>query len=124
LTRDRSAIAEPTVSENGSMSGRTAPAPSATLDARPLTALCLGWFIVIVDATIVNVALPSMAGDLRASVSGLEWVLDGYTVTFAGLLLAGGSAADRWGARRVFDAGLAVFAPPRSDVRCRPVSPH
>ncbi len=93
------------------MSIQHAPAPSTTtLDVRPLTALCLGWFIVIVDATIVNVALPSMAGDLRASVSGLQWVLDGYTVTFAGLLLAGGSAADRWGARRVFDTGLAVFA--------------
>ncbi len=87
-----------------------APARSTTRDVRPLTALCLGWFIVIVDATIVNVALPSMAGDLRASVSGLQWVLDGYTVTFAGLLLAGGSAADRWGARRVFDVGLALFA--------------
>ncbi len=92
------------------MSVQHAPAASTTLDVRPLTALCLGWFIVIVDATIVNVALPSMAGDLRASVSALQWVLDGYTVTFAGLLLTGGSAADRWGSRRVFDVGLTVFA--------------
>ena len=93
------------------MSVQHAPARSTTApERRPLTALCLGWFIVIVDATIVNVALPSMAGDLRASVSGLQWVLDGYTVTFASLLLAGGSAADRWGARRVFEIGLAVFA--------------
>jgi DHA2 family methylenomycin A resistance protein-like MFS transporter len=74
-----------------------------------LTSLCLGWFVVIVDATIVNVALPEMGRHLHASVSDLQWVLDGYTVVFAGLLLSGGWLSDRFGARRVFAWGLAVF---------------
>jgi hypothetical protein len=50
-----------------------APATRTTFDYRPLAALCVGWFIVIVDATIVNVALPSLGQQLRASVSDLQW---------------------------------------------------
>ncbi|WP_433060454.1 MFS transporter [Dactylosporangium sp. CS-033363] len=80
-----------------------------TYDRRPLAALCLGWFMVIVDMMIVNVALPSLGRDLHASVSGLQWVVDGYTVAFAGLLLTGGWLGDRLGSRRVFLLGLAVF---------------
>ncbi len=75
----------------------------------PLVATCLGYFMVILDATIVNVALPAIGRDLGGGVSALQWVLDAYTVVFAGLLLSGGSLGDRLGARRVFDAGLALF---------------
>src|SRR5882757_6981307 len=78
-------------------------------DRRPLAAVCLGWFMVIVDIMIVNVALPSLGHDLNAPVSGLQWVVDGYTVAFAGLLLTGGWLGDRLGSRRVFIAGLALF---------------
>jgi DHA2 family methylenomycin A resistance protein-like MFS transporter len=86
-------------------------APTRTgFDHRPLAALCVGWFIVIVDATIVQVALPSLGRQLHASVSDLQWVLDGYTVTFAGLLLSGGWLADRLGARRVYGYGLVGFS--------------
>jgi DHA2 family methylenomycin A resistance protein-like MFS transporter len=74
-----------------------------------LAALCLGWFVVIVDATIVNVALPTLARALPASITDLQWVVDGYTVTFAGLLLTGGVLADRFGARRVYSGGLVLF---------------
>jgi MFS transporter, DHA2 family, methylenomycin A resistance protein len=65
--------------------------------------------MVIVDATIVNVALPSIGRELGGGVSGLQWVVDAYTVVFAGLLLSAGSLGDRLGARRVFDAGLVLF---------------
>ncbi|MFE3687147.1 MFS transporter [Streptomyces sp. NPDC059095] len=76
----------------------------------PLTAVCLGAFILLVDVTIVNVALPSMADDLDASFSSLQWVIDGYALALAALLLASGSLADRFGHRRFYIYGLAVFA--------------
>ena len=75
----------------------------------PLLAICLGYFMVILDATIVNVALPALGSELGGGVSGLQWVVDAYTVVFAGLLLPAGSLGDRPGARRVFTVGLAVF---------------
>jgi DHA2 family methylenomycin A resistance protein-like MFS transporter len=65
--------------------------------------------MVILDATIVNVALPSIGKDLGGGVSSLQWVLDAYTIVFAGLLLPAGSLGDRLGARRVFDGGLLLF---------------
>src|SRR5580658_10712734 len=67
-------------------------------------------FIVGIDVTIVNVALPSIQHSLRASVSGLQWTLDAYTLVIACLLMLSGSMGDRFGRRRVFQAGLAVFA--------------
>jgi DHA2 family methylenomycin A resistance protein-like MFS transporter len=78
-------------------------------DRWTLAALCLGWFMVIVDATIVNVALPTLAHALPASITDLQWVVDGYTVTFAGLLLSGGVLADRFGARQIYVGGLVLF---------------
>jgi DHA2 family methylenomycin A resistance protein-like MFS transporter len=74
-----------------------------------LFALCLGYFVVIMDATIVTTALPVIGKDLNAGITGLQWVVDGYTLVFASLLLTAGSAGDRLGARRVFMAGLALF---------------
>lgn len=76
----------------------------------PLTAVCLGAFILLVDVTIVNVALPSMAEDLDASFTSLQWVIDGYALALAALLLASGSLADRFGHRRLYVYGLALFA--------------
>jgi DHA2 family methylenomycin A resistance protein-like MFS transporter len=77
--------------------------------AWPLTALCLGFFMITMDATVVTTALPSIGGDLSASASGLQWVLDGYTLIFACLLLSAGSLGDRLGARRIFLRGLGLF---------------
>ncbi len=74
-----------------------------------LVAVSLGYLMVILDTTIVNVALPTLRADLGASVSGLQWVIDGYLLTFAALLLSGGALADRLGARKVFQAGLGLF---------------
>ena len=74
-----------------------------------LVVICLGYFMVIVDTTVVNVALPAIGRELHGGVSGLQWVVDAYTLAFAGLLLTGGALAERLGGRRVFGAGLVVF---------------
>jgi DHA2 family methylenomycin A resistance protein-like MFS transporter len=72
-------------------------------------AICAGYFMVILDTTAVNTALPSLRADLGASVADLQWVVDGYTLAFAALLLSGGALGDRLGARRVFATGLVGF---------------
>ncbi len=69
----------------------------------------MSLFIVSIDVTIINVALPSLAVDLHAPISGLQWTIDAYTLVLASLLILGGSAADRLGRRRVFQTGLVVF---------------
>ncbi|MFI6403722.1 MFS transporter [Streptomyces sp. NPDC050548] len=76
----------------------------------PLTAVCLGTFMLLLDVTIVVVALPDMARSLHASLSDLQWVVDGYALALAALLLGFGAAADILGRRRVHVAGLVVFA--------------
>ena len=74
-----------------------------------LAVLCLSVLLVVVDNTIVNVALPTISRDLHASTSALQWVVDGYTLTFAGLLLLGGNLGDRLGRRRFLQVGLLLF---------------
>src|SRR5213075_3510565 len=71
---------------------------------------CLAQFMVILDVSIVNVALPSIRRDLGFSAVELQWVVNAYTLTFAGFLLLGGRAADLLGRRRVFVFGLVLFA--------------
>jgi EmrB/QacA subfamily drug resistance transporter len=77
---------------------------------RILAICCLSLFIVGLDATVVNVALPSIGHDLHASVSELQWTIDAYTVVMASLLMFSGSMADRLGRKRVFVVGLTVFS--------------
>jgi EmrB/QacA subfamily drug resistance transporter len=74
-----------------------------------LLILCTGFLLIVVDMTIVNVALPSIGRDLRFSPSGLAWVINGYLVAFAGLLLLAGRLADLFGGKRVFIAGVGLF---------------
>jgi len=74
-----------------------------------LIALCLGFFMVIIDVTIVNVALPTMAQNLNVGISALQWVVAGYALTFACLLLSAGNIGDRLGAKTAFLWGLALF---------------
>jgi len=76
----------------------------------PLTAVCLGTFMLLLDVTIGVVALPDMARALHASLSDLQWVIDGYALTLAALLLGVGAAADILGRRRVHVAGVVLFA--------------
>src|SRR5580698_3691463 len=75
-----------------------------------LATCCLSLFLVSMDVTIVNVALPAIRRDLHASVAGLQWSIDGYTVVVASFLLLSGSMADRFGRRKIFQLGLAVFS--------------
>src|ERR1700735_2369489 len=74
-----------------------------------LAICCMSLLVVGMDVTIVNVALPAIQHDLRATVSGLQWILDAYTLVVASLLMLAGSVSDRVGRRRVFQVGLFVF---------------
>lgn len=74
-----------------------------------LAVVCAAALIVNVDNTILNVALPTLVRDLHATSSELQWIVDSYAMVFAGLLLAGGSVADRFGRKRFFLIGLAIF---------------
>jgi MFS family permease len=73
-----------------------------------LTAVGLGAFMLLIDVTIVNVALPDMTADLGASFADLQWVVDIYALTLAALLLGIGALGDRLGHRRVYIAGLVI----------------
>src|SRR5689334_1458331 len=74
-----------------------------------LAAVCTGVFILLLDITIVNVALPDIQGELGATLSDLQWVIDAYALSLAALLLTAGSLADLFGRRRVFVIGTALF---------------
>src|SRR5437588_11258659 len=95
-------------------STRTAGRPDGSpLSARHgllvLLLLCGAQFLAVLDATIVNVALPSVQRALHFTPQNLQWVASGYALTFAGFLLIGGRAADRLGRRRVFMPGVLLF---------------
>jgi len=76
----------------------------------PLVAICLGTFMLLVDVSIVNVALPQMAADLHSSFTSLQWVVDMYALVLAALLMVVGTLGDRLGHRRLYLIGLVVFA--------------
>src|SRR5436309_256822 len=90
--------------------GRVASGADRRDDWATLLLVCLGQFMVILDVSIVNVALPSIRNDLHFSQIDLQWVVNAYTLTFAGFLLLGGRATDLLGRRRVFIGGLLLFA--------------
>ncbi|MBN1529680.1 MAG: MFS transporter [Thermoleophilaceae bacterium] len=75
-----------------------------------LAAMCFALFMIMLDNTVVNVALPSIQDDLDASLSGIEWTVNAYTLTFAVLLVTGGRLGDIFGRRRMFLFGVVVFA--------------
>src|SRR5258707_9073641 len=89
---------------------------SSTIEKRPdrrwsaLALIVTAQFMVILDVAIVNVALPSIKSDLNFSQTNLQWVISAYAIMFGGALLLGGRLADLLGRRRLFIAGLAVFA--------------
>jgi MFS transporter, DHA2 family, methylenomycin A resistance protein len=93
--------------------GTTSPGGRAatTGGGRPfaLLGISLGYFMVLLDMTVLSVAEPDLAASLRVSVAGLQWATTGYTVVFGSLLLSAGAVADRYGAHRTFRAGVTVF---------------
>ncbi|MGT2425581.1 MFS transporter [Amnibacterium kyonggiense] len=96
-----------------SASTATAAAPGAHPSLRaaavPLAALCLAFFVEMIDNTLLGIALPTIGRSLHSGTTGLQWVTGAYSLTFGGLLLTAGSAADRFGRRRVLLIGLAAF---------------
>jgi EmrB/QacA subfamily drug resistance transporter len=74
-----------------------------------LAAVSFGLFMIMLDNTVVNVALPSMQSDLKLGISELEWVVTGYALTFGAFMLSGGKLADRYGRRLIFVVGLVIF---------------
>jgi DHA2 family methylenomycin A resistance protein-like MFS transporter len=95
------AASRPPAEDSGTLSRGSANAA--------LAASVLGFFVITLDALVVNVALPDIHKDLGGGITGLQWVVDGYTLLFAALLLSAGSLGDRIGAHRAFGLGMAVF---------------
>src|SRR5437016_7473907 len=89
----------------------TADAGTGSRDRRwfALIVVCLGSLMIVLDTTIVNVALPSIRADLGFSQTSLVWVVNAYMLTFGGFLLLGGRLGDLFGQRRIFLAGIVVF---------------
>ncbi|MEV8586056.1 MFS transporter [Streptomyces sp. NPDC051180] len=98
LTRDAVATPSPV---------RLPPRPGAP--GTVLAAAMLGFALITLDTSVVNVALPAIGADLRTGMSGLQWVVDAYTLAFAALLLSSGALADRVGASRAYGAGVVLF---------------
>src|ERR1700733_11236950 len=99
------------------MSATTTAGPVITDSSRPgvnpwlvLVIACMAQFMVVLDATVVNIALPSVQRGLHFSAANLQWVVNGYTLIFGGFLLLGGRAADLVGRKRLFVAGVVLFA--------------
>src|ERR1700683_179152 len=93
--------------------GVTQAAPAETENKQGsvllLAVCCVAQFMVILDLSIVNVALPSIQLNLGFSAPELQWIVDAYAITFAGFLMFGGRAADHFGQRRMFVLGLVLF---------------
>ena len=90
------------------MNSSKPPLPPAL--GRVLATISVGFVVTQLDVTIVNIALPGIGADLHANVAGLQWVVDAYTLAFAVLMLSAGSLGDRFGARRLYAAGIVLFA--------------
>src|SRR5579859_1362677 len=84
--------------------GAEGPSPWAVLGV-----MCVGYFLVLLDVTVVNVGLPRIGQGLHAQVSGLQWVVDGYALALASLMLAGGTVGDLRGHKRIVVFGLVIF---------------
>jgi MFS transporter, DHA2 family, methylenomycin A resistance protein len=89
-------------SSSGSAARRRRPAVG-------FAAVCLGYFAIILDGSVLNVAVPAIRGELHSSLGGAQWVLNGYTLTLAGLLLTAGALGDRIGLRGMFLSGVVLF---------------
>src|SRR5258708_1314154 len=96
--------------------------PRSGIDPAPrvLTVAILGSSMAFIDGTVVNVALPALQSDLHATIAQVQWVVESYALFLAALLLTGGSLGDIYGRRKVFSAGVALFAAPSAGVGLAP----
>jgi EmrB/QacA subfamily drug resistance transporter len=109
--QDRSGRQEPPAPHNPAATmPRQEPPPTAGWKWTPLLTVCLGAFMLLVDVSIVNVALPKMTEELHSSFTSLQWVVDMYALVLASLLMVAGSLGDRFGHRRLYIGGLTLFA--------------
>jgi EmrB/QacA subfamily drug resistance transporter len=99
----------PQAPSNAQKSLAPAPTTPSPRTWAVILAACAGAFLVVLDVSVVNVALPSMRADLGLSATGLQWVLNAYSIAFAGFMLLGGRAADIFGRKRMFIVGLSLF---------------
>src|ERR1700749_1065510 len=97
------------MSNSQPMTAGRGPAGRHVPDGIILAIACVAQFMVVLDVSVVNVALPSIGRDLHYTASGLQWVVNAYVLTFAGFLLFGGRAADLFGRRRSYLFGLGLF---------------
>src|SRR5467141_831784 len=104
-------VVEPPLMTKHAGGAQRAPveAPRARSPRPALVVALLGFFVITLDALVVNVALPSIGSDLGGGITGLQWVVDGYTLLFAALVLSAGALSDRIGARQAFGIGLTIF---------------
>src|SRR5512147_2300031 len=104
-------VLNPPAASNRAVVTDTVPPTTRDRDARwlALGVLCLGTLMIVLDSTIVNVALPSIRVDLGFSEASLAWVVNAYLLTFGGFLLLGGRLGDLFGHRRLFMIGIALF---------------
>src|ERR1700754_1215572 len=99
-----------------SVSSSSQPSPATSSSrltpplARIVATVSVGFVVTQLDVTIVNIALANIGADLHANVAGLQWVVDAYTLAFAVLMLSAGALGDRFGARRLYAAGIVLFA--------------
>src|SRR5580765_1643080 len=91
------------------MDGPSVTAPRPTANWWTLVAVCGATFMLLVDVTIVQVALPSIHRELHATFGQLQWVIDAYALTLAAFVLTGGTLADRYGRKRIFGVGVGIF---------------
>jgi MFS family permease len=94
------------------MTDATAPTTPVLSNRRmwlTLFAMCFALFMIMLDNTVVNVALPTIQQDLDPSQSGLQWIINAYILVFAALILLGGKLGDRFGRKRMFIVGLVLF---------------
>src|SRR3954464_12716510 len=111
MTAHRTACEAETMSTTSSASAVPASRPASRINPNAVLAVvAVAQFMVILDSTVVNVALPTIRRELGFSEQSLSWVLNAYTLMFGGFLLLGGRAADRLGRRRLFVAGIALFS--------------
>ncbi|ACU70506.1 major facilitator superfamily MFS_1 [Catenulispora acidiphila DSM 44928] len=109
LTATRQRATNPTATAPAAPSITTSPAPSAAAAKRILAASVFGFFLVGLDAMVVNVALPAINRSLAGGLAGAQWVIDGYTLAFAALMLSAGALSDRVGAKAAYGLGLIGF---------------